>query len=78
MLSKPRPEFESPFVQNRYAYEDIIGVIAKLPEIAALVYRCTYYDGVVNKDHSLDYSGNFNRMLGYDNEVGRASLIGPQ
>jgi len=51
-----------------YAYEDIIGVMAKLPEIAALVYRCTYKDGVVTKDHSLDYSGNFNRMLGYDNE----------
>jgi citrate synthase len=28
------------------------------------VYRNTYKDGVVKKDDSLDYSGNFARMLG--------------
>ncbi|GBG28992.1 Citrate synthase, mitochondrial [Hondaea fermentalgiana] len=48
------------------AYEDIVNVIAKLPEIAALIYRCTYYDGkVAPYDKSLDYSANFCRMLGY-------------
>eukprot|EP00512_Aurantiochytrium_limacinum_P003534 CAMPEP_0171500158 /NCGR_PEP_ID=MMETSP0958-20121227/8831_1 /TAXON_ID=87120 /ORGANISM="Aurantiochytrium limacinum, Strain ATCCMYA-1381" /LENGTH=455 /DNA_ID=CAMNT_0012034799 /DNA_START=87 /DNA_END=1454 /DNA_ORIENTATION=+ len=48
------------------AYEDILNVIAKLPEVAALIYRCTYYDGKVAKyDSSLDYSANFCRMLGY-------------
>jgi len=50
-----------------YALEDILGVIAMLPEIAAMIYRNVYFDGVVNKDTSLDYSGNFCRMLGYDN-----------
>jgi len=49
------------------ALEDILGVIAVLPEIAATIYRNVYHDGVVNKDTSLDYSGNFCRMLGYDN-----------
>jgi len=48
-----------------YAYEDILDVMAKLPEIAAIIYRRKYFDGVINKDHSLDYSGNFCRMLGY-------------
>ena len=48
------------------AYEDIIDVFAKLPEIAAIVYRNSYFDGVVKKDLSLDYSGNFCRMLGYE------------
>lgn len=50
-----------------HAYEDVLDVIAKLPEIAATIYRNVYFDGVVNKDTSLDYSGNFCRMLGYDN-----------
>jgi len=47
-------------------YEDVLNVLAKLPEIAALVYRNTYFDGVVSRDHSLDYSANFCRMLGMD------------
>ena len=46
--------------------EDVLNVIAQLPEIAATIYRNVYYDGVVKKDDSLDYSGNFNRMLGYN------------
>ena len=49
-------------------YEDMLDVLAKLPEIAALVYRNTYFDGVVSRDHSLDYSANFCRMLGMDSE----------
>lgn len=47
------------------AYEDVLDVIARLPEIAAIVYRCIYADGVVKRDTSLDYSGNFCRMLGW-------------
>jgi citrate synthase len=48
-------------------YEDILNVIARLPEVCALIYRCTYKDGVVAPyDSSLDYSANFCRMLGYD------------
>jgi citrate synthase len=52
---------------HKYALEDILNVVAQLPEIAATIYRNVYFDGVVNKDDSLDYSGNFCRMLGYDN-----------
>jgi citrate synthase len=50
----------------KYTLEDVLDVIAKMPEIAAIIYRTKYFDGVVNKDQSLDYSGNFCRMLGYD------------
>jgi citrate synthase len=48
--------------------EDVLDVIAKLPETAALIYRYTFKDGKLNKDTSgtLDYSASFNRMLGYD------------
>jgi citrate synthase len=51
-----------------HTLEDVLDVIAKLPEIAALIYRCSFKDGKVNKDTSgkLDYSASFNRMLGYD------------
>ena len=51
-----------------HTYEDVMDVMAKLPEIAALIYRIKYFDGVVTKDESLDYSGNFCRMLGYDDK----------
>jgi citrate synthase len=52
---------------HQHALEDVLTVIAVLPEIAATIYRNVYFDGVVTKDLSLDYSGNFCRMLGYDN-----------
>merc|ERR1711871_1733693 len=49
--------------------EDSLNLIAKLPEIAALIYRCSFHDGKVPAyDKSLDYSANFARMLGYNNE----------
>ena len=46
-------------------------MIAKLPEIAALIYRCSFKDGKIIKDTSgtLDYSASFNRMLGYDSHA---------
>lgn len=47
--------------------EDSLDLIAKLPQLAALIYRCTFKDGVVPAwDPSLDYGANFARMLGYD------------
>lgn len=51
-----------------HTLEDVLDVMAKLPEIAALIYRCSFKDGKLTKDTSgsLDYSANFNRMLGYD------------
>jgi citrate synthase len=50
-----------------HVYEDMLNLIARLPEVAAIIYRNTYYDGVVPKyDRSLDYSGNFCKMLGFN------------
>jgi len=47
-------------------YEDTLNVIARLPRIAALIYRCSFHDGKIpDDDKTLDYSANFNRMLGY-------------
>jgi len=53
---------------HKFVLEDILDVVAILPEIAAQIYRNVYFDGVVEKDLSLDYSGNFCRMLGYDDK----------
>jgi len=47
-------------------YEDMLNLIARLPRVAALIYRNKYADGVVPEDDtSLDYSANFNRLLGF-------------
>jgi len=52
-----------------HVYEDSMNLIARLPEVSALIYRCKYHDGVVGRtDPKLDYSANFNRMLGHSNE----------
>jgi citrate synthase len=53
---------------HKFVLEDILDVFAILPEIAATIYRNVYHDGIVTKDTSLDYSGNFCRMLGYEDE----------
>ena len=46
--------------------EDSLNLIAKLPRIAALIYRTRFHDGqIADHDSSLDYSANFCRMLGY-------------
>ncbi|XP_047334466.1 citrate synthase, mitochondrial [Impatiens glandulifera] len=49
-------------------YEDSLNLIARLPVVAAYVYRRIYKDGqVIPKDDSLDYGANFAKMLGFDN-----------
>ena len=35
---------------HRYYYEDMLDTIAKLPKLAAIVFRHTYADGVVRAD----------------------------
>lgn len=49
-------------------YEDAIDLIAKLPVVAATIYRNTYKDGsgIGAIDTSKDWSHNFTQMLGYD------------
>lgn len=52
-----------------YVYEDSMDLIAKLPVIAATIYRNTYKDGkgIGAIDTSKDWSYNFTHMLGFDN-----------
>lgn len=50
-----------------YVYEDTMDLIAKLPTIAAIIYRNLYRDGtsVGAIDVNKDWSWNFTSMLGY-------------
>lgn len=49
-------------------FEDSMNLIAKLPTVAAIIYRNLYRDGssVCTIDPKLDWSANFSNMLGYE------------
>lgn len=48
-------------------YEDAMNLLAKLPEIAAFIYRWKYKEGdIIKGDPQLDFGGNFARMMGID------------
>jgi len=51
-----------------HAYEDSMNLLAKLPTVAAIIYRNLYRDGtsVGAVDVNKDWSGNFTSMLGYN------------
>ncbi|MDP4833523.1 MAG: citrate (Si)-synthase, eukaryotic [Schleiferiaceae bacterium] len=52
-----------------YTYEDAMNLIARLPRVAAYIYRRSYKKGEhIEPDPKLDWAGNFAHMLGYDNE----------
>jgi len=47
-----------------------MNLIARLPQIAATIYRNNYKDGKVSPyDPSLDWGANYSRMLGYNNNT---------
>jgi citrate synthase len=48
-------------------YEDAMNLIARLPRIAAYIYRRVYHNRAhIEPDPKLDWSANFAHMLGYD------------
>lgn len=48
-------------------YEDAMNLIARLPALAAYIYRRVYHNGNhIGPDKSLDWSGNFAHMLGIE------------
>ncbi|MCW5923381.1 MAG: citrate (Si)-synthase, eukaryotic [Saprospiraceae bacterium] len=49
-------------------YEDAMNLVARLPRVAAYIFRRVYHKGEhILPDISLDWGGNFSHMLGYDN-----------
>jgi citrate synthase len=52
-----------------YVYEDSMTLIARLPRIAAYIYRRKYKNGEhIQPDGMLDWSANFAHMMGYEDE----------
>eukprot|EP00877_Chromochloris_zofingiensis_P012101 jgi/Chrzof1/7144/Cz02g12210.t1 len=52
-----------------YVYEDSMNLIAKLPEIAAMIYRKNYKGGqYISPDPKLDWAANLSHMMGYDKD----------
>lgn len=52
-----------------YTYEDTITLIARLPQIAAYIYRRKYHGGVgIEPDTDLDWAANFAHMLGFEDK----------
>jgi citrate synthase len=50
-----------------YMYEDSLNLIARLPRVAAYIYRRKYKNGEhIQPDGMLDWAGNFAHMLGYE------------
>ncbi len=50
-------------------YEDTMNLVARLPRIAAYIFRRVYHQGEqVLPDISLDWGGNFAHMLGFEDE----------
>lgn len=48
-------------------YEDVMNLIARLPRVAAYIYRRVYKNNVhIEPDPKLDWAANFVHMLGYD------------
>ncbi len=60
-------------------YEDGMNLLAKLPTIAAFIYRLKYKNGdIIKPDPNLDLGGNFAHMMGIDkpyDEVSRMYFI---
>lgn len=51
-------------------FDDTLDLIARLPRIAAYIYRRKYKSGDhIQPDGLLDWAGNFAHMLGYDDDV---------
>jgi citrate synthase len=52
-----------------YVYEDTMNLIARLPRVAAYIYRRKYKNGIhIEPDPKLDWAGNLAHMLGYDED----------
>jgi len=50
-----------------YTYEDAMNLIARLPRVAAYIYRKKYHnDDHIEPDPKLDWAANFAHMLGYE------------
>jgi len=59
-----------------FALEDCLDIIAKLPAIAAAVYRIRYKKGdLIDTDHSLDWAADYAHMIGLPDPQGNLKKL---
>jgi citrate synthase len=59
-----------------HTFEDTMNLIARLPRVAAYIYRRTYKNNVhIEPNPKLDWAGNFAHMLGYGENEGFKELM---
>jgi citrate synthase len=59
-----------------YTFEDTMNLIARLPRVAAYIYRRTYKNNVhIEPNPKLDWAANFAHMLGYGDSEGFKELM---
>ncbi len=52
-----------------FIYDDVMNLIAKLPRVAAYIYRRNFHNGKhIEPDPRLDWAGNLAHMMGHDSE----------
>jgi citrate synthase len=65
-------KYEEGMSKNDYwdvMYEDSMNMIARLPRVAAYIYRRSFKNDVhIAPDTSMDWGGNFAHMLGFENQ----------
>lgn len=50
-------------------FEDVLDLLARLPQVAAYIYRRKYKNGVqIQPDTTLDWAGNLAHMMGFEDE----------
>ncbi|GAB1451984.1 citrate (Si)-synthase [Draconibacterium sp.] len=50
-----------------FMYEDVMNLIARLPRVAAYIYRRMYHKGKhIEPNHNLDWAGNLAHMMGFE------------
>jgi len=70
--SKFKQAYESGMNKKEFwdpTYEGVMDLLARLPRIAAYVYRRMYFKGDhIEPDTTLDWAGNLAHMMGYDDD----------
>ncbi|EGR33321.1 hypothetical protein IMG5_056190 [Ichthyophthirius multifiliis] len=66
-----KKDFWDPF------YEDAMELIAKIPRLAAIIYRHKFNNSIlIESDDKLDWAGNYAHMMGFDNKIVQECIRG--
>mmetsp|Transcript_77563 Transcript_77563/g.107767 ORF Transcript_77563/g.107767 Transcript_77563/m.107767 type:complete len:103 (+) Transcript_77563:586-894(+) len=52
-------------------------LIAKVPRVAAIIYRHLFHNGdIISADSNLDWAGNYAHMMGFESEIMKECIRG--